>query len=135
MAAILIVDDDPTVRMVAAEMLRGSGYAILEAQDGVEALQILRHVPVDLIVLDMLMPNMDGVETIRAVRVAYPDARILAISSGGRSDPRAYLEMAMAFGADEVMQKPLRLATFASTVETLLQRPARRAHTLARGAA
>lgn len=121
MAAILIVDDDPSVRLIATEMLRDSGHAIIEAEDGVEALKLLAHVPIDLVVLDMLMPNMDGIETIRALRGSHPGTRILAISSGGRSNPQSYLSLALAFGADAVLEKPLRLGSFASLIEVLLK--------------
>jgi CheY-like chemotaxis protein len=124
MAAILIVDDDPSVRMIATEMLRGTGHAIVEAEDGVEALGLMEHIPIDLLVLDMLMPNMDGIETIRAVRRKHPEARVLAISSGGRSDAEGYLKLALAFGADAVMEKPLRLVSFASVIELLLKQRA-----------
>lgn len=121
MPSILIVDDDPMVRMIAAELLRREDYAVMEAADGDVAMKIIDAVPVDLVVLDILMPTMDGLEVIRAVKSAHPGIRILAISSGGRrAGAVSYLETARIFGADEVMVKPLRLGTFAATVERLL---------------
>ena len=125
MACIIIVDDDPTVRAVATELLRHDDHAILEAADGDEALALIRAVPVDLVVLDMLMPNKDGIETIIELRRNHPHVRILAISSGGRMDGETLLQMAITFGADETMLKPLRLSTFALSVASLLARPAR----------
>lgn len=126
MASILIVDDDPTVRLIATELLRRSDHAIVEAADGALAMKIVEAAHVDLIVLDLLMPNVDGLEVIRRVRGSHPDIRILAISSGGRGGALSYLEAARVFGADEVMTKPLRLASFAATVERLLADPASR---------
>ncbi len=123
MASIIIVDDDPTVRAVATELLRHDDHAILEAADGDEALALIRAVPVDLVVLDMLMPNKDGIETIIELRRDFPDVRILAISSGGRMDGPTLLSLAKTFGADETMLKPLRIGTFALTVATLLDLP------------
>ena len=123
MAIILIVDDDPTVRLIASELLRGDDHAIVEAEDGDEALRIVGAMAVDLVVLDMLMPNKDGLETIIELRKRQPDIRILAISSGGSMDRSLLLRTAMVIGADESLQKPLRLETFADTVTRLLARP------------
>ena len=123
MAIILIVDDDPTVRLIASELLRGDDHAIVEAEDGDEALRIVGAMAVDLVVLDMLMPNKDGLETIIELRKRQPDIRILAISSGGSMDRSLLLRTAMVIGADESLHKPLRLETFADTVTRLLARP------------
>jgi CheY-like chemotaxis protein len=124
MARILVVDDDPTIRAIAQELLLCSGHELFEAADGDEALRVAATMPIDLIVLDMLMPNKDGIETIQAVKRDHPDTRILAISSGGRMDGATLLKLASAFGADETMLKPLRLATFAVIVDALLARDA-----------
>ena len=125
MAIILIVDDDPTVRLIAGELLRSQDHAIVEAEDGDEALKIVASMAVDLVVLDMLMPNKDGLETIVELRRRKPDIRILAISSGGRMEPGHLLRTAMMFGADECLQKPLRLDTFSEVVAAVLAQPAR----------
>lgn len=123
MAIILIVDDDPTVRLIAGELLRGDEHAIVEAEDGDEALKIVANMAVDLVVLDMLMPNKDGLETIVELRKHTPGIRILAISSGGRMEPGHLLRTAMVFGADECLEKPLRLETFSRAVDRLLAQP------------
>lgn len=120
MASILIVDDDPTVRLIARELLIAGDHAITEAANGLEALAIIRAAPVDLVVLDMLMPRMDGLEVIRELRKASASVRILAISSGGRAGALSYLETAKVFGADEIMRKPLRLSAFSAAVDRLL---------------
>lgn len=122
MAIILIVDDDPTVRLIAGELLRSDDHAIVEAEDGDEALRIVESMAVDLVVLDMLMPNKDGLETIIELRKRKPGIRILAISSGGRMEPGHLLRTAMVFGADECLDKPLRLESFARVVDSLLNR-------------
>lgn len=123
MAVIVIVDDDPTVRLIATELLRGDDHVVVEAEDGVEALNIVRTMAVDLIVLDMLMPNKDGLETIVELRRSRPYIRILAISSGGQVGADQLLRTAMVLGADDTLVKPLRLETFARSVERLLSRP------------
>lgn len=120
MAAIIIVDDDPTVRAIAVEFLRDGDHAIVEAANGNEALRILKAVPIDLMVLDMLMPQKDGLETLMEVRQLYPDMRILAISSGGSMDANYLLAVARTLGADAVLSKPLTAARFRRMVDDLL---------------
>jgi CheY-like chemotaxis protein len=123
MAVILIVDDDPTIRMIATELLRNSDHAIVEAEDGDEAMRVIKAMPVDLVVLDMLMPNKDGLETLMELRRSGPDVLILAISSGGRMDGDGLLRIASAMGADDTLSKPLRADTFAAKIDELLARP------------
>jgi CheY-like chemotaxis protein len=125
MAIILIVDDDPTIRLIAGELLRGDEHAVVEAADGDEALKIVDSMAVDLVVLDMLMPNKDGLETIVELRKHRPEIRILAISSGGRMEPGQLLRTAMVFGADECLEKPLRLDSFTKMIARLLEQPGR----------
>lgn len=120
MSAILVVDDDPTVRMIAAELLTTAGHQVFEAEDGDEAMKQVAAVAFDLVVLDMLMPNKDGLETIVELRRSRPQMRILAISSGGRMEAGQLLRMALVFGADETMAKPLRAEPFTETVSRLL---------------
>lgn len=123
MAVIVIVDDDPTVRLIATELLRHDDHVVLEAEDGGEAMKIIASMAVDLVVLDMLMPNKDGLETIGELRQTYPQIRILAISSGGRVGADQLLRTAMVLGADDTLVKPLRLDTFARSVARLLALP------------
>ena len=120
MAVILIVDDDPTVRLIATEMLRASDHAIVEASDGLEALRLLGAMAIDLVVLDMLMPNCDGVEVLMSIRRSQPSVKVLAISSGGRVGPGDYLNTARVLGADAILVKPLRLDSFRSMVDAMV---------------
>lgn len=118
---ILVVDDDPILRAVASEILGQAGYRVAEAEDGVEALRYLETAAVDLAVIDMLMPNKDGVETIMAMRQSWPDIRILGISGGARSlGPDQLLTMASLLGAHAVMTKPLRSEAFLASVREAL---------------
>jgi CheY-like chemotaxis protein len=125
MALILIVDDDPTVRAIATELLRADDHAIVEASDGGEALALLARLPVDLVILDMLMPNVDGLETILSLKRQDSKVKILAISSGGVLDPTSLLKIAMTFGADAALQKPLRVGAFRDAVNRILHVEAR----------
>ena len=123
MAIVLVVDDDPTIRAIVTELLREERHAIIEAADGDEALRALDATPAELVVLDMLMSNRDGLETIMEIRRRHPAVRILAISSGGNIGVGNLLNMARVFGADETLAKPLSFTTFADTVNRLLNAP------------
>lgn len=119
--SILIVDDDPLLRLIASEMLRGAGYAVAEAEDGDVAIRHMERHEVDLAVLDLLMPNKEGVETIKEIKQRWPQVRIIAISSGGRMDVGYLLPLAKAMGADAVYKKPLTAEPFLQMVESALQ--------------
>ena len=120
MATILIADDDPIVREVAGEMLRSTGHAAVMAEDGLQVLDLLKALPIDLLVTDMLMPNMDGIEVIMEARRVHPSLKILAVSGGGTVGADHLLRTARLLGADATQQKPLRLETFIETIDDLL---------------
>jgi CheY-like chemotaxis protein len=120
MANILIADDDPILRLTVGEFLGAVGHTVLEAADGREALDLMAAAAVDLLIVDMLMPNVDGLETIMALRKAGSTIPIVAISSGGRMDRSILLRPAVVFGADVTLSKPLLRDTLVSTVEAAL---------------
>jgi len=120
-AKILIVDDDPVLRMVAGEMLRQSGFEVDEAEDGVVAVRRLELWTYDLVLVDMLMPNKEGIETIREIKAKWPATRLVAISGGGKGLNTDYLlKVAKSFGADAVFQKPIRATGFLEIVSGVL---------------
>jgi CheY-like chemotaxis protein len=128
---VMIIDDDPVLRMVAGEALRQAGYNVREAEDGAVAMRELRDWPVDLAIVDMLMPNKEGVETIRELKAMWPDARVIAISGGGRGLNTGYLlSMAKSFGADAVFEKPIRASGFVDIVRDVLDGGPAQASTL-----
>ncbi len=113
----MIVDDDPVLRLVASEMLSQHGYTVTEAEDGEVALKLLAENRADLIVVDMLMPNKEGIETIQEIKRRWPHTRVVAISGGGKGLDTGYLlSVAKALGADAVYEKPLRASGFLDMV-------------------
>ncbi len=80
-ATILVVEDDALVREPIVELLREAGHEVLEAENGLEALEVLSHQKVDLIISDLVMPKMDGEELVKRVKEKYPDVKII-LSSG-----------------------------------------------------
>jgi two-component system, cell cycle sensor histidine kinase and response regulator CckA len=115
---ILIVDDDPDLRAMATEILTALGYATEVAADGVEAVARYTAGKFDLVLLDMVMPGLDGRETIIRLRATEPTARIL-LCSGSVEDEAA----AKAFGADGFIRKPYQIATLSQRIAGLIRRP------------
>ncbi|HYD32801.1 MAG TPA: response regulator [Azospirillaceae bacterium] len=107
MAKILVVEDAPAVRLVVVEVLTDAGHAVFEAQDGREALGVLEKQAFDLVITDILMPEVDGIEVIKAIRQHYPNTKILAISGGAPHLPAGFaLKLSQMFTADAVLYKP-----------------------------
>ena len=120
MAHILVIDDDPVLRRVITLALEAVGHSVLRCENGKKAVDFLTHERADLLITDILMPEMDGVETVRAARQLHPNLPILAMSGGGSFDPTDYLGMARVFGATDVLPKPFRPAELVELVAKLL---------------
>jgi CheY-like chemotaxis protein len=106
MASILLVDDDEQLRTMLSVVLRRAGYEVRVAIDGIEASNFYRSHPTDLIITDLIMPEKEGLVMIRELRRDYPQAKIIAMSGGGRTGTMNCLEVARAFGAQQVLEKP-----------------------------
>jgi CheY-like chemotaxis protein len=121
MKNILIIDDDFSVRNCIREMLEQTGYSVLEAENGVVGLGIFRHNKVDLVIIDLFMPEKEGIETIIELRKDFPDLKILAISGGIPGyGPDHFLNVAQKLGADCSLDKPFTMQELLSVVERLL---------------
>jgi DNA-binding response OmpR family regulator len=122
MATILVIDDDEMVRGLLRRVLEREGYEVIEAGDGDEGLTKYRNRPADLVVTDVIMPGKEGIETIRELLGEYPDAKIIAISGGGRSLPqKTFLGIAEHLGAIKTFSKPLNMASFIAAVKELIK--------------
>jgi CheY-like chemotaxis protein len=120
MKSILIVDDDEKVRTMLQQSLEREGYKVLAAEDGEEGLKIFRKNEPDLIITDLVMPEKEGLETILELRRDYPDIKIIAISGGGRFNPKYYLDLAEKFGAQYTLYKPFERDELLKAVQDLL---------------
>ena len=114
---ILFVDDDPIVTRLAARALNQAGFEVLEAANGRQAMAILMEQDVDLVITDIVMPEMEGLEMIGALRKSRPSLPVVAIS--GAFDGR-YLDMALVLGARATLAKPLSLPRLLQTVRQTL---------------
>lgn len=106
MAEILIIDDDPQILRVLRSILEREGYAVREAANGKTAMALLEEAPPDLVVSDMYMPEMDGIEFLIRVQDLYPGLGIVAMSGGGFMAKEELLSDAFHLGAIQVLAKP-----------------------------
>jgi two-component system response regulator ResD len=134
-ARVLVVEDDPTVREVVTTYLRLAGHDVQEAADGVEALRLSTPTLPDLVVLDLMLPRMDGLEVCRQLRDRGPVPVIILTALGNEADRVLGLEL----GADDYVTKPFSPRELVLRVGSVLRRagntpaPARRGQLLRAG--
>lgn len=116
MARILVVDDDAPIRNLVQTILATDGHEVFCAGDGKEAIRFLQESPFDLVITDLIMPEMEGLEMIRKVRKQRPELKIIAMTGGGYGSARDYLTWAKAFGVDQTIMKPFSRAELLEAV-------------------
>ena len=114
---ILVVDDDINIRLLLRTVLEDSGYTVVDTASGKEAIRIAHEQSIDLIITDLIMPEIEGIELIRYFRASMPSVKIIAISGASFNQ---YLQMAKALGADAVHSKPFRIEVLLATVARLI---------------
>jgi DNA-binding response OmpR family regulator len=118
MSRVLVVDDDPTVREVVLSYLRAEAYDVAEAADGETALSMVAHERPDLVVLDVMLPGVDGLEVCRRIRASGDLPVILLTALGGEADRVVGLEL----GADDYLTKPFSPRELVLRVNSVLRR-------------
>jgi CheY-like chemotaxis protein len=121
MARILVIDDARFVRDVLRHFLEAAGHEVLEAEDGDQAIGIYQQQTPELVISDVIMPNKDGIETLRELRQINPQIKVIAISGGARSGNLDYLEVARKLGADAILSKPFSRALLLQVVDGVLK--------------
>jgi len=119
MTKILIVDDDPHIRELVKLFLRGEGFDIFEASDGVQALSMLESIKADLVILDIMMPNMDGWQLCRELREHDSDLPLLMLTAKGETMQKI---KGFELGTDDYMVKPFEPQELVVRVKALLKR-------------
>ena len=123
---VLVVDDEPAVGRLLSECLSGRGFTVRVELSGQGALAALERLMPDVVVLDLYMPGMDGVEVLREFRRRWPNRLPFGVIvlTGSRDEP--LLEAALALGAFDVLLKPVNLDQLEIAVEALALKAARR---------
>ena len=105
-AKVLLIDDDQGALRTIEILLARLGHTVRTASDGREGLKLFNADPPDLVLTDIIMPDMEGIETIIEMRRARPGAKIIAMSGGGPMTKKSLLSMALKLGADAALAKP-----------------------------
>jgi CheY-like chemotaxis protein len=121
MVNILLIDDDDQARSLFQAALVGAGYRVLTAESGPHGLRLLQHQEMDLILVDIFMPEMDGLKLIPRLRATRPTSKIIAMSGG--SWEWDYLDSAKQLGANDTLKKPFSMQALLAAVSSQLGQP------------
>jgi len=122
MPSVLVVDDEDQLRQLIREILEQAGYQVTEARDGKEAVLQYRLAPADVVIMDILMPEQDGLETTSTLRREFPNVKIIAITGSSEMiGILSFLDVAKMLGAHRTLQKPFEMQTLLDTVKAELQ--------------
>jgi DNA-binding response OmpR family regulator len=121
MARILVVDDDPLIQATLPLALVEHGHEVVQALDGKQALKEIRRGPIDLVIADVLMPEVDGLELLRSMQKEQFQVPLIAMSGGSSRLPGAdVLQLARLLGARAVLSKPFTVDDLQAAVRTAL---------------
>jgi CheY-like chemotaxis protein/signal transduction histidine kinase len=120
MSQVLIIDDEAGIRDLLRLILERKGYSVETATDGRVGLQKFRQQPAELVISDIIMPNVDGLELIRSLKRESPAVKIISISGGGKVGAGNYLDLATKLGASYAFEKPIDREALLNAVEELL---------------
>lgn len=115
MATILIIDDEESIRHLLREVLEKAGHQVFEASNGREGLATYQTHSPDLVIMDLLMPDTDGLETTLQLTREYLDAKVIAIT--GAQGDRNFLDVANLFGARRTFQKPFDITKLLQAIQ------------------
>jgi len=106
MKKILVIEDNLIVRNTVTRILQTAGYTVVTANDGLQGFEMFRKEQPDLVISDIIMPQQEGIGTIRQILAERPGTKIIAISGGGRIGNTDFLQIARKMGAIDALQKP-----------------------------
>ncbi|HEV8112316.1 MAG TPA: response regulator [Planctomycetota bacterium] len=120
MSRILVVDDDDAFRAMLRETLERAGHEVHDAPNGAIALEIDQRTPCDVVVIDLVMPEKEGLETILELRRRRSRTKIIAMSGGGSGNPQSNLAIAARLGARRTLTKPFSRGELLLAVDHVL---------------
>ena len=119
---VLLVEDEPDIRLMARLMLEHSGYSVIEAGGGEEAVELAENAKVDAVLLDLRMPGMDGWAVLEELRAKGTISRLPVIVLSAHADPSA-IRRSVELGAKGYVKKPFRVADLTGALEAVVQVP------------
>ncbi len=120
MKKILIIDDEKSIRSMLMQLFEKNNYEVTLARDGQQGIKLYKENRPDIIITDLIMPEKEGLETIKELKALNPDVKIIAMSGGGTVDPGTYLDLAKRMGALCTFSKPIDNKLLVSTVKELI---------------
>ena len=121
---VLLVEDDPDLLLLLTSAFVREGFRAYTARNGRQGVEMLRTLKPDLMVTDIVMPEMEGIGTILEARRSAPNTRVIAISGGGHyGRSKSFLDWASELGADEVLAKPFRMSSLITAARVVLDQP------------
>jgi len=120
MAHILVVDDDQFLRLLIQRALETAGHTVLSCENGKKAVEHIEHADTDLLITDILMPEMDGVTAMRKLRALPSPPKIVAMSGGVQLSREDFPRAAELMGADAALNKPFRARELYALIDRLL---------------
>ncbi|MBZ5499833.1 MAG: response regulator [Acidobacteriia bacterium] len=120
MARILVIDDDEGITEMLRMVLERNGYEVITAANGRAGVRLYCNAPADLVISDILMPEMDGLEALKELRQRFPDLKLIAVSGGGARLKMDVLKVAKLLGAAATFEKPYNMEDFLGTIRQLL---------------
>lgn len=123
MTRILVIEDDELARESVTLMLEENGYEVEMASDGDVGLKMFAQEHFDLVVTDLIMPEVNGMDVLSQIKQEHPETRVIVISGGGRLTPISYLDVAKKLGADDVLTKPFTAFELTSAAAMVLHSP------------
>lgn len=119
MPTILVIEDDAAIRRGVVDALRFAGYDVLQAGNGRDGLELARERPCSLLLLDLMLPGMSGLEVLEAVRQMLPTLPVIVVTARGEEDDRV---AGLRLGADDYVVKPFSVKELLARVEAVLRR-------------
>ena len=114
---VLLIDDEQMVRKIVRKMLERLGHVVVEAENGRTGLAELAQKPFDLVVTDIIMPEVAGLEVLTAVHQLHPNIAVVAMSGSGHAIACKALDFASKLGATATMQKPFTCGALAQAID------------------
>ena len=119
MSRILVIEDNESERECLVAFLKGENNEVAEASNGKSGIRMMKQESFDLVITDIFMPEQDGLQTILEIRAFNPEAKIIAVSGGGRYGEVFYLNTSAKLGADDILEKPIRFDQLLRTMQKM----------------
>ena len=120
MPTVMIVDDEELIRSMIRKSLIRIGYEVIEADNGIEAMQLLKGNSVELLIADLVMPKKGGLELIMEVSLVYPNLKKIAISGKLPTENESITELTDSFGVDAIFSKPFEIFDLLKIIKSLV---------------